>query len=194
MSSTYHEDEGFVPPKANPILAITIASIFVGSLGVGSAFASSSSDFVRAWLGAKSFAAVTGEVTKASTTSEANNTRADITFTYEVDGELYEGDNRLTARSYRDAEFARRDSQDYKVGKPIEVFYHPKTPALSVITRDVPLAPALMRVGFSLAFFVVCVLSVVGWRRSRTRTRAAAYARYVSSKRRAERRRDGESS
>jgi hypothetical protein len=176
------EDEEFVAPRPNPVMALAVAAILVTSVGLGSAFSLSAMDYVQVWWGADEFAQVKGEVTRASTIKEGSNTRPDIAFAYEVGGETYEADSRWTATSYKDAELARRASQKQKVGDAVTVFYAPGDPKLATLTREVSPAPAFIRVGYALAFWVVAIVSVVGWKRSRARTRAAAYARHVQAK------------
>ena len=181
------EDEEFVAPRPNPVMALAMAVILTASVGLGGAFAMSASDYVQVWLGAPDFAQAKGKITKASTIKEANNTRPDVAFEYEVGGETYDADNRWSATSYKDAELARRASQKLKVGEEVMVFYAPKDPRLATLTRQVPPTPALTRVGYALAFFVVSLVSVFGWKKSRSRTRAAAYTRHIKEQGKARR-------
>lgn len=177
------EHPDFVAPRTSPFLIIVSLALILGLGALGYGFGVTGWESAQVAYGAPTYASTKGKVTKATTRKEGNNTLPDIHFAYEVGGERFEADNRHTAVGFRDAKFASKASQKWRVGQDVAVFYDAKTPKRAALTRKVPWNNALMRLGFALGAFVAVIAVIVGVTRTRKRLRARAYSKFLHEQR-----------
>lgn len=114
-------------------------------------------DRLRVLAAADRFVETRGEVVDVVETRGRHGTSVLVRFAWEVDGERYESDNRITGQFGSRRELARHLS-----GPPgrerLRVFYDPESPEFGVLTTDPSLDAGIFTVVLSLLCFVVGVL------------------------------------
>lgn len=169
--------------RTSPLLVIVILAITAGLFTIGTGFGRD------AWAGwslsqdAPSFRPHKGKITHARTRNEGQDHVTDVAFRYTVDGKKYEGDNRATAKSYRDAMLASRDANRYKVNQEVTLFVDPKNPARATLSRDVPTSRALVRSIYAALFYGIGIFTLITFWRSRKKAKVLAYAKHLERQR-----------
>lgn len=173
----------FVEPRTSPFLLIVSLALVLGLGALGYGFGVTGWESAQVAYGAPTYASTKGEVSKATTRKEGNNTLPDVHFTYHAGGKRFEADNRHTAIGFRDGKLASKASQQWRVGQSVTIYYDAETPRRAALTRKVPWNNALMRLGFSLGAFLAVIAVVVGLLRTQKRLRARAYSKFLHEQR-----------
>ena len=164
------------------------ALIFLAALGWMSwAFGSAGLTYVQIARGAPDFVAVQGKITSASLRQESQNHLPDVRFEYEHGGKRYEGTNRHSAESFRDAKLARRELQRYPSGHEVTVYVNPKAPKQATLSREISMAPGLLRLAYGALSLGAMIFSMVVFVRVSKRQRALARSKHMLAQARAQR-------
>lgn len=160
-----------------------ILAVVLGLGTIGTGFAKEGVDAYFLSKDVTSFTSTKGEITRASVRSEGRDQVPEVKYVYSVQEQSYEGSNRYTASSYRDAKLASREANRYKVGQKITIYYDADKPSRSVLSREVPLQRAYVRLAYGALFYGIAIFSIVTYIRSRKKMRVLAYAKHVERER-----------
>ena len=176
-------DENVEAPKSSWFVRIMILTVVLGLGTIGTGFAKEGVDAYLLSKDVTSFTSTKGEITRASVRSEGRDQVPEVKYVYSVHEQSYEGSNRYTASSYRDAKLASREANRYKVGQKITIYYDADKPSRSVLSREVPLQRAYVRLAYGALFYGIAIFSIVTYIRSRKKMRVLAYAKHVERER-----------
>jgi hypothetical protein len=176
------------PPihRTSPLLALMILALTAGLFTIGTGFGKDAWEGWSLSQDAPGFETMQGTIKHARTRSEGQDHVTDVAFRYVVDGERYEGDNKATARSYRDAMLASRDANRYKVNQKVKLFVDPERPERATLSREVPTSRALVRSVYAALFYGIGIFTLITFWRSRKRSRVLAYAKHLEQERQAD--------
>jgi hypothetical protein len=90
----------------------------------------------------------------------------DVRYSYEVDGQKFEGDRLRYGNESHDSWISAKDEQSlYPPGKAVQVYYDPKTPNRSVLIKGI----GLSWLGMALGLMALVIGLVVMFRMARAR-------------------------